>query len=78
LSSLYFKYLCLGIFIAFIAYKIYDLFKEVALKKFFMMLEEVWVAAAFAEAGVYDALIALNKPRIRFQKINRLRSESSC
>jgi hypothetical protein len=47
------------------------------LKKLFMMLEEVWVAAAFAEAGVYDALMTM-KPRLRFQKIARLRSERSC
>lgn len=48
------------------------------MKKFFMMLEDIWVATAFAEAGVYDVLITVNKPRLRFQKLARLRNERSC
>ena len=47
------------------------------MKKFFMMLEDVWVAAAFAEAGVSDALMTVNKPLLRLQKFARLRSERS-
>jgi hypothetical protein len=48
------------------------------LKKFFMKLEQIWVATAFAEAGVYDDIMTVNKPRLRFQKFARLRSERSC
>jgi len=47
------------------------------LKKFFMMLEDVWVSTAFAEAGVYDVLMTVKKPRLRFQKFARLRNERS-
>ena len=64
--------------IALITYKIYTLIKEVILKKFFIILEEVWVATAFAEAGVYDAFMTVNKPLLRFQKFARLRNERSC
>jgi len=28
------------------------------MKKFAMMLEDLWVAVAFAEAGVYEAVVA--------------------
>ena len=48
------------------------------MKKFFMMLEEIWVAAAFAEADVYDALMTMKKPQLQFQIIARLSSEKSC
>ncbi len=48
------------------------------MKKFFMMLEEVWVATSFAEAGAYDAFMIMNKSQQRLQKFARLRSERSC
>ena len=36
------------------------------MKNFFMMLEEIWVAAAFAEASVYDSqLITKARPVYR-------------
>lgn len=48
------------------------------MKKFFMKLEDIWVATAFAEEGMYDVVMTVNEPRIRFQKFASLRSERSC
>jgi hypothetical protein len=48
------------------------------MKKLFMMLGDIWVAAAFAEAGAYDALVSINNPRIRYRKMALLRSARSC
>jgi len=43
------------------------------MKKFFLLLEEVWVAAAFAEEGAYEAL-SVEKPRTRAQETASLRA----
>jgi hypothetical protein len=48
------------------------------MKKLFMILEDIWVTAAFAEAGAYDALMSINNPRLRYRKIALLRSVRSC
>jgi hypothetical protein len=38
---------------------------EAIMKKFAMMLEDLWVAVAFAEAGIYEAPLSLEQqPRI--------------
>lgn len=43
------------------------------MKKFFLMLEEIWVAAAFAEEGAYEALYP-EKPRARAEESVSLRA----
>ncbi len=39
------------------------------MKKLFKLLEFIWVAVTFAEAGAYDELLSVNKPRLRYRKI---------
>jgi hypothetical protein len=34
------------------------------MKKFAMMFEDLWVAVAFAEEGIYEAPVSLEQPRI--------------
>ncbi len=47
------------------------------MKKLFMMIEDLWVAAAFAEEGAYDKITNTNRPRPQYQKITLLRSVRS-
>jgi hypothetical protein len=44
---------------------------EANMKKFFIMLEETWVAVAFAEAGAYEAL-RMSETRPRFWESVRM------
>lgn len=48
------------------------------MKKLFMILEDIWVTAAFAEAGAYDALMSINNSRVWYRKIALLRSVRTC
>lgn len=42
------------------------------MKKFFQALEDLWVAAAFAEAGVYESLA--KKPQPLYKEAAELRA----
>jgi hypothetical protein len=47
------------------------------MKRLFMILEDLWVAAAFAEEDAYDELLNINKPRLQYRDIALLRSARS-
>jgi hypothetical protein len=44
------------------------------MKKLFMMLENIWVAAAFAEAGAYDVLMSVNNSHRKIVLLRSVRS----